>query len=72
MAPQATAKKRLTLYALLGLGFAGLIGAHEWAKAAPSQDSSGLLGPFVLAVLGTLCFVAAGFIARRLMKQGRY
>jgi hypothetical protein len=71
MTPQATAKKKLMLYVLLGLGFAGLIGAHEWAMAAP-QDASGLLGPFVLAVLGTLCFVAAGFIARRLMKEGRY
>jgi hypothetical protein len=68
MTPQATAKKKLMLYALLGLGFAGLIGAHEWAKAA----SPGLLGPFVLAVLGTLCFIAAGIVARRLMKEGRW
>jgi ABC-type Na+ efflux pump permease subunit len=72
MTPQATAKKKLMLYALLGLGFAGLIGAHEWAKASSPQDASGLLGPFVLAVLGTLCFVAAGIIARRLLKEGRY
>jgi hypothetical protein len=72
MAPQATAKKKLMLYGLLGLGFAGLIGAHEWANVASPQDTSGLLGPFVLAVLGTLCFIAAGFIARRLMKEGRY
>ena len=72
MTPQSTAKKKLMLYALLGLGFAGLIGAHEWAKAAPQQDASGLGGPFVLAVLGTLCFVAAGIIARRLIREGRY
>jgi hypothetical protein len=69
MTPQAAAKTKLMLYALLGLGFAGLIGAHEWATVA-SQTS--LLGPFVLAGLGTLCFIAAGIIARRLMKQGNY
>jgi len=72
MTPQATAKKKLMIYALLGLGFAGLIGAHEWAKAASPQGTSGLLAPFVLAVLGTLCFIAAGLIARKLMKEGRY
>jgi Ca2+/Na+ antiporter len=71
MTPQATAKKKLMLYALLGLGFAGLIGAHEWAKTSSSQDSSGMIAPFILAVLGTLCFIAAGIMARRLMKEGR-
>jgi Ca2+/Na+ antiporter len=69
MAP--TTKKTLMLYALLGFGFAGLIGAHEWPKAASSQGSSGMIAPFILAVLGTLCFIAAGVVARRLMRQGR-
>jgi Ca2+/Na+ antiporter len=71
MTPQSTAKKKLMLYALLGLGFAGLIGAHEWAKVASPQDTSGMVAPFILAVLGTLCFIAAGIMARRLMKEGR-
>lgn len=71
MTRQATAKKKLIVYALLGLGFAGLIGAHEWAKAASPQDTSGVIAPFILAVFGTLCFIAAGIMARRLMKEGR-
>ena len=70
MTPQSTAKTKLMLYALLGLGFAGLIGAHEWAKTASPQATS--LAPFVLAVLGTVCFIAAGVMARRLMKERRY
>jgi len=68
MSPQATSKKKLMLYALLGLGFAGLIGAHQWAKAAPQDE----FGPFVLAGLGTVCFIAAGIMARRLMKEGGF
>jgi hypothetical protein len=71
MTPQATAKKKLMLYALLGLGFAGLIGAHEWTKAASPQGTAGVVAPFILAGLGTLCFIAAGIMARRLMKEGR-
>jgi Ca2+/Na+ antiporter len=55
-----TGQQKIILYALLGLGFAGLIGAHELA--------SDTIAPFVLAVLGTLCFIAAGVTARRLMK----
>lgn len=68
MTRQATTKTTLKLYALLGLGFAGLIGAHEWAEATPAQGS---LAPFVLAVLGTVCFIAAGIMARRMLKGGR-
>jgi hypothetical protein len=30
-----------------------------------------MVAPFMLAVLGTLCFIAAGILARRLMKEGR-
>ncbi len=71
MTLRSTAKKKLIIYALLGLGFAGLIGAHECAKAASPQDTPGLIAPFILAVLGTLCFIAAGMLARRLMKEGR-
>jgi hypothetical protein len=69
MTPRATAKKKLMVYALLGLGFAGLIGAHEWTKVGSPQDT--MIAPFILAVLGTLCFIAAGIMARRLMKAGR-
>ena len=70
MSPQATSKKKLVLYALFGLGFAGLIGAHEWATASP-QDASDL-GPLALAGLGTVCFIAAGIMARKLMKEGGF
>lgn len=68
MTRQATMKPKLKLYALLGSGFAGLIGAHEWAEAASPQET---LAPFVLAVLGTVCFIAAGIMARRMLKGGR-
>lgn len=69
MAPQSTAKKKLALYGLLALGFAGLIGAHEWAVGWPFGAASRTIAPFLLAALGTLSFVAAGLLARKLMKQ---
>jgi hypothetical protein len=66
MTPQeATAKKRI-IYGLIALGFAGLIGAHEIAPADPNVD---MTLPFVVAGLGTLCFVAAALLARKLMKE---
>jgi hypothetical protein len=58
-----TAKQKANLYGLVGLGFAGLIGARVWATQAPDSAS-----PFLLAALGTLCFVAAGLTAYKLMR----
>jgi hypothetical protein len=71
MAPQPTAYSKHLLYALLGLGFAGLIGAHEWASIPPPPgESASMTVPLILAGLGTLSFVAAGLLARKLMKDG--
>ena len=59
-------KQRLiTIYVLIALGFAGLIGAHE--ISGPDENAD-LTLPFVVAAAGTACFVAAGLMARRLMK----
>jgi hypothetical protein len=68
--PQTAAKKWILLYVLLALGFAGLIGAHEWATTVPPGGTASITAPLVLAALGTLCFVAAGLLARQLMKAG--
>jgi ABC-type uncharacterized transport system permease subunit len=66
--PVANNKQRLIIiYALIALGFAGLIGAHE---VSGPDESSDLTLPFILAAAGTLCFVAAGLMARRLMRGG--
>jgi ABC-type uncharacterized transport system permease subunit len=65
--PVANNKQRIILiYVLIGLGFAGLIGAHE--ISGPDENSY-LTLPFILAAAGTACFVAAGLIARKLMKS---
>ena len=66
--PVADNKQRLiTIYVLIAFGFAGLIGAHE--VSGPDENAD-LTLPFILAAAGTLCFVAAGLMARRLMKGG--
>jgi ABC-type uncharacterized transport system permease subunit len=66
--PAAKNKQRLIItYVLIALGFAGLIGAHE---VSGPDESSDLTLPFILAAAGTLCFVAAGLMARRLMRGG--
>ena len=66
--PVTTNKQRIiTIYVLIALGFAGLIGAHE--ISGPDENSD-LTLPFILAAAGTLSFVAAGLMARRLMKGG--
>jgi hypothetical protein len=71
MAPQPTANIKYFLYALLALGFAGLIGAHEWASMTPPPGgTASMTVPLILAGLGTLCFVAAGLLARKLMRGG--
>ena len=66
--PVATNKQRLIIiYVLIALGFAGLIGAHE--VSSPDENAD-LTLPFILAAAGTASFVAAGLMARKLMKGG--
>ena len=72
MTPQDVKNKQRIIYLLIALGFAGLIGAHEVAVIWPSteDDTTIITVPFILAAAGTLCFVAAGLLARKLMKGG--
>ena len=66
--PVANNKQRvITIYVLIALGFAGLIGAHE--ISGPDENSD-LTLPFILAAIGTASFVVAGLMARKLMKGG--
>ena len=66
--PVASNKQRfIAIYVLIALGFAGLIGAHE--ISGPDENSD-LTLPFILAAAGTLCFVVAGLMARKLLKGG--
>ena len=44
----------------------GLIGAHE---IAPADENADFTFPLLLAAAGTLSFVGAGLLARRLIKQ---
>jgi heme A synthase len=67
MTPQDAKNKTRIIYVLIALGFAGLIGAHE--VSSPDENAD-LTLPFILAAAGTLCFVAAGLMARKLMKGG--
>ena len=70
MTPRLTTKPMIILIALIGMGFVGLIGAHEVeAMAPPPGGTPNEIAPLILAALGTLCFVAAGIMARRLMRQ---
>ena len=66
--PVASNKQRfIAIYVLIALGFAGLIGAHE--VSSPDENAD-LTLPFILAAAGTASFVAAGLMARKLMKGG--
>ena len=66
--PVASNKQRIILiYVLIALGFAGLIGAHEISSPDENAD---LTPPFILAAAGTASFVAAGLMARKLMRGG--
>ena len=67
---QQTPNKTIVLVVLIALGFAGLIGAHELSVNAP-DDGFGAILPLLLAAAGTICFIAAGLMARKLMKQPR-
>jgi hypothetical protein len=67
MTPQDAKNKTRTIYVLIAFGFAGLIGAHEISSPDENAD---LTLPFILAAAGTASFVAAGLMARKLMKGG--
>jgi hypothetical protein len=67
MTPQDAKNKTRIVYVLIALGFAGLIGAHE--VSSPDENAD-LTLPFILAAAGTASFVAAGLLARKLMKGG--
>jgi hypothetical protein len=60
-------QRLITIYVLIALGFAGLIGAHE--VSSPDENAD-LTLPFILAAAGTASFVAAGLMARKLMRGG--
>jgi hypothetical protein len=64
--PQQLTRKKRLIYLLIGLGFAGLIGAHEFAGTDGNAD---MTVPLMLAAAGTVSFAAAGLLARRLMKE---
>jgi len=66
--PGITPKQRLTIVALIVLGFAVLFGARELAMTAPPLGAARAVGPLILIALGTLCFIAAGLMARKLMR----
>ena len=67
MAPQPFAPKRGFLYTLIGIGFAGLIGAHE-VTALSSDPDAYSNAAFILATIGTLAFVVAGVIGFRQLR----
>jgi phosphate/sulfate permease len=70
MTQQELTRRKVTIYALIGVGFAGLIGAHEVGSATASPDDTSVLTvPFVLAAVGTLSFLAAGLMARKLIRK---
>jgi hypothetical protein len=72
MTPQDVKSKQRIIYLLIALGFAGLIGVHEVAVNWPSaeDDTTIITVPFILAAAGTLNFLVAGLLARKLMKGG--
>jgi hypothetical protein len=63
MTLQTAGNIKIFLFVLIGLGFAGLIGAHELSAYAP-DEGPGAIMPFILAGTGTICFIAAGLVAR--------
>jgi hypothetical protein len=71
MAPRLPAATPGRIYALIGIGFAGLIGAHEFGAMSPDADDvASIIVPFILAAAGTLAFVVAGLMATRLLRGG--
>jgi hypothetical protein len=56
---------RWTIYVLIAVGFAGLIGAHEVGGTDANADTT---VPFILAAVGTLAFVAAGLMGFRMLR----
>ena len=43
MTQQELTRRKVTIYALIGVGFAGLIGAHEVGSATASPDDTSIL-----------------------------
>jgi hypothetical protein len=66
MTPQQATNRKRIIYLLIALGFAGLIGAHE---ISPADENADMTLSLLVATAGTLCFVAAGLLARRLMRE---
>lgn len=67
--PPVAIKQKLIIVALIVLGFVGFFGAREIAMTAPPLGAARAVGPLALAALGTLCFITAGLMARKLMRQ---
>jgi hypothetical protein len=66
--PEVTPKQKLTIVALVALGIVVLLGARELAMTAPPLGAARVVGPLMLVALGVLCFVAAGLMARKLIR----
>jgi hypothetical protein len=68
MTPAVTPKQKLAVVALVVLGIVVLLGARELAMTAPPLGAARAVGPLLLVALGAFCFVAAGLMARKLMR----
>jgi hypothetical protein len=66
LTPQEVTTKKRIIYGLIALGFAGLIGAHE---ITPADENADFTLPLLVAGVGTLSFVAAGLLARNLLRR---
>jgi len=65
------ARRTGIIFALIGIGFAGLIGADVVATWLPGRPGdANAVWPFALSIIGTLAFIAAGIMAFRLLRQG--
>jgi len=65
MTEQEIAAKRGRVFALVGAGIAGFVGAYTFATDKVTSSATSL----VLVVGGLLCFMIAGKIAKNITKE---
>jgi len=60
-----------SIYALIAVGFAGLLGAHlVGTMAADPNADTAVIASFLFTAAGTAAFVVAGIMAIRLLRGG--
>jgi len=66
MAADPNFGRKARILVMIGIGIAALIGAYQFATAAPREGGGSIPMPMIFVLVAIVCFGAAALMARKL------